>query len=99
MGRYGGIRSLHEGIMVRRWETGPNQGKPKPTAAVQSMLDRSLLMLVDDGAHWLKATFSAVGIAALRLMASDMRALPQEECQQLLDELAEMPLEGVPDGR
>jgi hypothetical protein len=63
---------------------GTNKGKLKPTAALHSVLDRGLLMLVDDGAHWPKANFTAAGIAALRLMARDRRALPPE---------------GVPDGK
>ncbi|MCW2242569.1 hypothetical protein M2351_007225 [Azospirillum canadense] len=29
------------------------------------MIERGLLSLVDDGAHWLKATFTPAGIEAL----------------------------------
>ncbi len=89
--RLSSARSLHDGILVRRWATGPNKGKPKPPAAVQSMLDRGLVALDDDGSHWLKAVFTATGIAALRRMAEDKRALPPGEYQHLLDELATLP--------
>lgn len=52
------------------------------------MIERGLLSLVDDGAHWLKAAFTPAGIEALRHMAVDKRALPPSQYQQLLDELA-----------
>jgi hypothetical protein len=91
MVRFSSARSIHDGILVKRWATGPNKGQPKPAAAVQSMIDRGLLSLVDDGAHWLKATFTPAGIQALRRMAADKRALPPDQYQHLLDELAKLP--------
>ncbi len=89
--RLSSARSLHEGILVKRWATGPNKGQPKPPAAVQSMLERGLVALDDNGSHWLKATFTAKGIMALRRMAADQRALPPGQYQQLRDELANLP--------
>ncbi len=89
--RLSSARSIHDGILVKCWATGPHKGQPKPAAAVQSMIERGLLSLVDDGAHWLKATFTPAGIEALRRMAADLRALPPSQYQQLLDELAGLP--------
>ena len=91
MVRFSSARSLHDGILVKCWATGPNKVQPKPASAVQSMIDRGLLSLVDDGAHWLKATFTPAGIAALRRMAEDKRALPPDQYQHLLGELAKLP--------
>lgn len=51
------------------------------------MLDRELLELRDDGGHWLRARFTEAGLAALRHMAEDARALPPGEYQHVLDEL------------
>ena len=53
------------------------------------MLDRALLVLQDEGAYWLKARFTPEGIAALRRMAADRRALCPDDYATLLQDLAE----------
>ena len=87
MVRFSSAPRLADGILVRRWATGPNKGNPKPSATIQGMIDRGLMELPDDGGHWLRARFTAAGLSALRRMASDPRALPRKEYQHLLDEL------------
>lgn len=87
MSRFGPPPKLADGILVKRWVTGPNKGKPKPSLTTQGLLDRGLMELPDDGGHWLRARFTAAGIAALREMAEDRRALPPTEYQHVLDEL------------
>ena len=87
MVRFGQAPRLESGILVKRWATGPNKGQPKPGTVIQGMLDRGLLELRDDGSHWLRARFTEAGLAALRHMAEDARALPPSEYQHVLDEL------------
>lgn len=87
MVRFAQAPRLETGILVKRWATGPNKGQPKPGAVIQGMLDRGLLELRDDGAHWLRARFTEAGLAALRHMAEDPRALPPGDYQHVLDEL------------
>lgn len=87
MVRFGQAPRLENGILVKRWATGPNKGQPKPGAVIQGMLDRGLLELRDDGGHWLRARFTEAGLAALRHMAEDARALPPGEYQHVLVEL------------
>ena len=87
MVRFGQAPRLESGILVKRWATGPNKGQPKPGTVIQGMLDRGLLELRDDGSHWLRARFTEAGLAALRHMAEDARALPPGEYQHVLDEL------------
>ena len=87
MVRFGQAPRLESGILVKRWATGPNKGQPKPGTVIQGMLDRGLLELRDDGGHWLRARFTEAGLAALRHMAEDARALPPGEYQHVLDEL------------
>ncbi len=86
----GAARSIQDGILVRRWATGPRKGQPKPVAAVQSMLDRALLVLQDDGAYWLRAQFTPEGIAALRRMATDKRTLRPDDYATLLQDLQDL---------
>lgn len=69
MVRFAQAPRLETGILVKRWATGPNKGQPKPGTVIQGMLDRGLLELRDDGAHWLRARFTEAGLAALRHMA------------------------------
>ncbi len=87
---FGSARSVQDGILVKRWATGPRKGQPKPVAAVQSMLDRALLVLQDEGAYWLKARFTPEGIAALRRMAADKRALHPDDYPKLLQDLQDL---------
>lgn len=87
MVRFGQAPRLETGILVKRWATGPNKGQPKPGAVIQGMLDRGMLELRDDGAHWLWARFTETGLAAVRHMAKDTRALPPGEYQHVLDDL------------
>ncbi|WP_207461252.1 hypothetical protein [Azospirillum sp. SYSU D00513] len=87
MPRWNSARSIHDGIVVKRWVTGPNKSKPKPSATVPSMLDRGLLSMTDDGRHWLQANFTDAGFAALKRMAADKRALPPDLYQHLIDEI------------
>ncbi len=87
MTRFGPPPKLADGVLVKRWVTGPNKGKPKPSLTIQGLLDRGLMELPDDGGHWLRARFTAAGIEALRAMAEDQRALPPTEYQHVLDEL------------
>ena len=87
MVRFSSAPKLADGILVKRWATGPNKGHPKPSATIQGMIDRGLIELADEGGHWLRARFTAAGLSALRRMAADQRALPRKEYQHLLDEL------------
>ena len=89
MVRFGQAPRLENGILVKRWATGPNKGQPKPGSVIQGMLDRGLLELRDDGAHWLRARFTGAGLAALRHMAEDPRALPPGDYQHVLEELGQ----------
>ncbi|RJF84556.1 hypothetical protein D3877_08535 [Azospirillum cavernae] len=87
MARFSAPPRLADGILVKRWATGPEKGKPKPGATIQGMIDRGLMELPDNGGHWLRARFTSAGLAALRLMAEDRRALSPAEYRHILDEL------------
>ena len=74
LSRFGQDPSVADGIMLRTWRGGPNAGQPKLPPAVQSLLARGLVALRTDG-RWPTARFTAVGLAALRELAQDRRAL------------------------
>jgi hypothetical protein len=63
-----------DGIMLRTWRGGPNAGQPKLPPAVQSMIERGLVAVRTDG-RWPTARFTETGLAALRRLAQDRRAL------------------------
>lgn len=86
MTRFGEAPSVTEGFHLKRWATGPKKGQPKLSAAVQAMLDRGLITVLDEG-HWPRAMFTAKGIRALKVMAAEPRALNPEQYQDLIDEL------------
>jgi hypothetical protein len=79
--------SLQSGIHVPRWGSGPNKGKPKLSKAVQSMLDRGLVEIVEPEGRFPFAKFTAAGIEALREMSKARRFLPPEQYWHLIEEL------------
>jgi len=87
MARWGGFRSLSEGIFLHRWASGPHKGKPKLTKAVQSMLERGLVEIVDPQHASAYARFTAAGIEALRAMARNRQSLPPDKYGHLIEEL------------
>jgi hypothetical protein len=87
MARWGGFRSLSEGIFLHRWASGPHKGKPKLTKTVQSMLDRGLVEIVDPKHASASARFTAAGIEALRAMARNRQSLPPNKYGHLIEEL------------
>ena len=72
--RFGQDPSVADGIMLRTWRGGPQAGQPKVPPAVRTLLERGLVQL-HTGGRWPVATFTAAGLAALRLLAQDRRAL------------------------
>lgn len=89
MVRFGSARRLAEGIMLRRWATGPCKGQVKLSKTVQSLLDRGLVEIVDDGKAWPVALFTLTGYAALHLMGKDARHLDPERFGHVLAELTD----------
>jgi hypothetical protein len=92
MVRWGGFRSLSEGIYLHRWGGGPQKGQPKPRKAVQSMLDRGLVEIFDPAEKApAYARFTPAGIEVLRAMAKNRQMLPPDQYGHLIEELQTFP--------
>src|SRR5690348_11552075 len=91
MDRFGSAASIHEGFWLRRWATGPRKGEPKIPPAVQSMIDRGLIRVVDEDRGMPRVLFTDAGFQALIEMADDPRAFrPPERYSHLLGEIADL---------
>src|SRR5690349_17294672 len=91
MDRFGSAASIHEGFWLRRWATGPRKGQPKIPAAVQSLIDRGLVEIVEEDARLPRVVFTDEGLRALVEMADDARAFrPPERYTSLLAEIGEL---------
>ena len=90
MSRFDDGPSVYDGLLVKRWATGPNKGKPKLTAATRGMLERGLITIADEG-FWPRAKFTEKGLRAIKIIAADRRVLDPERYRKLLDELAQIP--------
>jgi hypothetical protein len=91
MQRFGSATSIHEGMLVRRWKSGPLKDQPKVSTGVQSLIDRGLATLVDDGSSFPRARFTEAGLRALVAMAADPRAFqPPDRYASLLAEIAQV---------
>lgn len=89
MRRFGQNPSLADGIWLRSWKSGPMKGGPKVPPALASLLERGLVRVVPGATrhHGHRALFTEAGLAALRLLAQDRRALDPEQYAHLRQEL------------
>jgi hypothetical protein len=83
---FGQYPSLAEGLFLRTWRGGPQKGKPKIPPAVQNMLERGLVEL-RPGRMGPRAMFTEAGLAALRRLVSDRRAMDPVRFAHLRREL------------
>jgi len=84
--RPGAPPRLADGIWLRVWRGGPQAGQPKIPAAVAGLLDRGLMELGPDTIGF-RARFTPAGIAALRLLAQDRRALHPKQYAHVREQL------------
>src|ERR1700712_1687614 len=89
--RFGQPPSLAEGLWLRAWRGGPQAGQPKIPAAVASMLERGLVEIGPNNIGF-RARFTASGIAALKLLAQDRRALDPKQFAHIRQELGVDPV-------
>jgi hypothetical protein len=83
--------SFHQGIILQRWGSGPYKGKPKLKKAVQSMLDRGLVKIIEPEGRMPYVQFTSAGIKALREMARNRTFLkPSDRYSTLIKELQEL---------
>jgi hypothetical protein len=68
--RFGTPPKLADGIFLRVWRSGPLAGQPKVPAALQSMVDRGLMVVHAGSPHMARACFTDAGFAALRWLAA-----------------------------
>ena len=84
--RFGQDPSLADGIFLRTWHSGPHKGEPKVPLAVQGLLDRGLVE-VGPGRYGPRAVFTEAGLAELRALLGDRRAMDPERFAHLRREL------------
>jgi hypothetical protein len=77
---------IADGLFLRTWRGGDRRGQPKIPPAVQTMLDRDLLDL-QITPRGPRAFFTAAGLAALRQLVLDRRAMDPERFAHLRREL------------
>jgi hypothetical protein len=83
---FGQYPSLAEGLFLRTWRGGPHKGEPKVPPTVRSMLERGLVEL-RPGRMGPRAMFTEAGLAALRQLVLDRRAMDPARFAHLRQEL------------
>ncbi|QCG96523.1 GIY-YIG nuclease family protein [Azospirillum sp. TSA2s] len=91
MSRWSEPPRLADGILLKRWATGPRRGEPKLTATIQIMLELGLVTIAETDRGFPRAHFTESGYTALRAIAASPRQLPPERYGHLIDELADRP--------
>jgi len=91
LARFGQAPSLADGIRLRVWRGGRQAGQPRIPATVASMLERGLVELEPDRIG-VRARFTPAGLAALRLLAQDRRALEPKQYAHIRQELGVDPV-------
>ena len=77
---------IADGLFLRTWRGGERRGHPKIPPAVQTMLDRGLLTL-QITPRGPRAFFTQAGLAALRQLVEDRRAMDPTRFAHLRVEL------------
>jgi hypothetical protein len=83
---FGQYPRLADGLFLRTWRGGTNKGEPKVPPAVRSMLERGLVELRTERTGP-RAFFTAAGLAALRQLLQDRRAMDPTRYAHLRREL------------
>jgi hypothetical protein len=83
---FGQYPRLADGLLLRRWRGGPHAGEPKLPPAVRSMLERGLVEVRTDRSGP-RAYFTGAGLAALRQLLQDRRAMDPSRFAHLRREL------------
>ena len=83
---FGQYPRLADGLFLRTWRGGPHKGEPKIPPAVQSMIERGLVT-VRAGRIGPAAFFTEAGLAALRQLLLDHRAMDPARFAHLRQEL------------
>ena len=72
--RFGQYPSLADGLFLRTWRGGEHKGEPKIPPAVGTMRERGLVE-IRHGRMGPRAVFTEAGLAALRVLLEDRRAM------------------------
>ena len=73
MPRFGQEPDLADGLFLRTWHSGPQEGQPKIPKAIQAMLDRGLVEMRLNPMGRPAAFFTEIGLKGLRLLLQDYR--------------------------
>ncbi len=84
--RFGQSPSVADGLFLRAWRGGGRRGEPRLSPAVRSMLGRGLVE-VRPAPIGHRAVFTEAGLAALRLLLADRRAMDPARFAHLRREL------------
>jgi hypothetical protein len=83
---FGQDPSIADGIFLRIWRSGDCEGQPKIPPAVQSMLDRGLVV-IRPARLGARAFFTEAGLRELRALLQDRHAMDAERFAHLRREL------------
>jgi hypothetical protein len=85
--RFGTPPRLADGIFLRVWRSGPMVGQPKVPAAVQSLVERGLMVVCAGSPHLARAHFTEAGLAALQWLVVQRRGLDPVQFAHVRQEL------------
>src|SRR3954452_20423517 len=83
MPRFGQEPDLANGLFLRTWRDGPQNGEPKIPKAIQSMLDRGLVRIGTNPMGRPAAFFTEAGLEGLRQLLQDRRVMDPERFDHL----------------
>src|SRR3954451_18794702 len=75
MPRFGQDPDLANGLFLRIWHSGPQNGQPKIPKAIQTMLGRGLVMIGTNPMGRPAAFFTETGLEGLRRLLQDRRGV------------------------
>ena len=63
--QFGEAPAVLDGVLLKTWKSGSEKGRPKIPVAVQSLLDRNLMIVISAEGRMPVAKFTETGLSAL----------------------------------
>lgn len=85
--QFGEAPVILDGILLKIWKSGPEKGKPKLPAAVKSLLERNLLIVISAEGRMPVAKFTDTGLTALGQVLEQDQVFSTTRFQHLRSQL------------
>jgi len=85
--QFGEAPAILDGVMLKMWKSGPEKGRPKLPAAVKSLLERNLMVVISTEGRMPVAKFTDMGLNELAQVLEQDQVFSTARFQHLRSQL------------